>query len=310
MIKFSLRQLEYALAIERLGSVAAAAATMGVAQPSVSASLAKLEDQLGLQLFIRQHALGMKPTPVGSRFLREAGGLLKSADDLQKQSSDVNGTMSGELSIGCFGTLAPMFLPALIKAYGLENPMVRLNLSEGRQDDLIEGLRQGRFDAVLIYDVATPDDLVVQRLMTIAPHVLLPAQHPSAKKRRISLTSLRNEPFILLDIAPSRAYFTGLLQSQNLPSQPAYSSPSLELVRGLVGQGLGYSILITKPHADFSYDGKPLAIRPIIEDVEPGHIALVKLRAVKANRLSEHFSAFTETFFKKLGSGSAGRCAA
>jgi DNA-binding transcriptional LysR family regulator len=298
MIKFSLRQLEYALAVERLGSVAAAAAAMGVAQPSISASLAKLEDQIGFQLFIRQHALGMKPTPAGTAFLQEARGLLKSADDLQKQTSDDISEMSGELSLGCYSTLAPMFLPALIKAYGHEHPKVRLKISEGRQDELIERLRQGHFDFVLIYDLEAMNDVQVQRLTTIAPHVLLPAHHRLAKKRKISLASLCDEPFILLDVAPSRTYFTGLLQSQGLPSQPAYSSPSLELVRGLVGQGLGYSILITRPHGDFTYDGKPLAIRPIVEDVEPGHIALAQLKAVKLSRLAQHFRAFTMDFFK------------
>ena len=56
MLRFTLRQLEYALAIAEHGSLAGAAQKLGVAQPSLSASLQKLEDQLGLQLFIRHHA--------------------------------------------------------------------------------------------------------------------------------------------------------------------------------------------------------------------------------------------------------------
>ena len=74
MLRYTLRQLEYALAVNAHGSVARAAASFGVAQPSVSASLAKLEEQIGLQLFIRHHAQGVTATPQGARFLEIAHG--------------------------------------------------------------------------------------------------------------------------------------------------------------------------------------------------------------------------------------------
>ena len=66
MLRFTLRQLEHALAIAELGSLAKAAQHLGVAQPSLSASLQKLEAQLGLQLFIRHHAQACYAVAAGS----------------------------------------------------------------------------------------------------------------------------------------------------------------------------------------------------------------------------------------------------
>ena len=86
MLRYTLRQIEYAIAIRDHGSVAAASAALGVAQPTLSASLAKLEDQIGLQLFIRHHAQGVSPSPAGLRFLAEARNLLTHAQDLQRES--------------------------------------------------------------------------------------------------------------------------------------------------------------------------------------------------------------------------------
>ena len=68
MLRFTLRQIEYAVAIQDRGSVAGASAALGVAQPTLSASLAKLEDQIGIQLFVRHHAQGVSPSPAGFWF--------------------------------------------------------------------------------------------------------------------------------------------------------------------------------------------------------------------------------------------------
>ena len=76
-------------------------------------------------------------------------------------------------------------------------------------------------------------------LASYTPHVLLPGKHRLTRLRQVPLVALRDEPFILLDIAPSRTYFTRILEQAGLAPKPAFSSPSLEVVRGLVGQRLG-----------------------------------------------------------------------
>lgn len=298
MLQYTLRQIEYAIAIQDHGSVAAASAALGVAQPTLSAALAKLEDQVGLQLFIRHHAQGVSPSPAGRRFLAEARNLLTHAQDLQRESAAAGTAIEGTLSLGSFTTIAPAFVPQLIASFGARFPRVMLRLEEGTQDQLYAGLRSGRFDLGLLYDIDTPQDLAITALAAFEPYVLLPARHPLSRQKHVPLYALRDEPFILLDIAPSRTYFTRILAEAGITPKLAFASPSLEVVRGLVGQGLGYSILVTRPHGDRSYSGEALAVRPISETVERGVIALAALRQMRKTRLVSAFEAHCIDYFK------------
>jgi DNA-binding transcriptional LysR family regulator len=298
MLRFTLRQVEYAVAIWDHGSVAAASAHLGVAQPTLSASLAKLEEQVGLQIFIRHHAQGVSPSPAGLRFLGEARNLLTYAQDLQRDTAAAGNAVEGTLSLGSFATIAPAFVPQLISSFTSLHPAVTIRMAEGTQDELFAGLRGGSHDLALLYDVDMPDDLTLTHLASFVPHILLPAKHRLTRLRQVPLVALRDEPFILLDIAPSRTYFTRILEQAGITPKVAFSSPSLEVVRGLVGQGLGYSILITRPHGDHSYAGDELAVRPIAEDVERGVIALAALRQMRKTRLVSAFETHCVTFFK------------
>lgn len=300
MLRYTLRQIEYAVAIHDHGSVAAASSALGVAQPTLSAALAKLEEQVGLQLFIRHHAQGVSPSPAGRRFLSEARNLLTQAQDLQRESAAAGTAVEGVLSLGSFTTIAPAFVPQLISTFTARHPAVTIRLEEGTQDQLLAGLRGGHYDLGLLYEVDMPEDLLVTPLLSIEPYVLLPASHPLTRHTHVPLFGLRNEPFILLDIAPSRTYFTRILENAGIVPRTAFSSPSLEVVRGLVGQGLGYSILITRPYGDRSYAGEELAVRPIADTVERGVIALAALGQMRKTRLVSAFEAHCVAYFQSL----------
>lgn len=302
MIPFTLRQIEYAIAVLDHGSVARASAALGIAQPTVSASLAKLEDVIGIQLFIRHHAQGVSPSPQGAAFLAEARNLLSHARDLRRQTVDTGTEIEGLVTVGSFTTIAPVFAPKLIAGFTALHPRASVKLQEGTQEMLLDGLRAGRFDCAMLYDVDMPDDVNLTRLGAFQPHILLPAGHPLTRSPRVSLKEVAREPFILLDILPSRTYFTRILEKEGIVPQVAFASPSLEVVRGLVGQGLGYSILITRPHGDASYSGEQLAVRPIAEPVQPGVIALASLRQLRKTKLVSTFEQFCVETFKMIWS--------
>ena len=168
MLKFTLRQLEYALAIAEHGSLAKAAQHLGIAQPSLSASLQKLEEQLGLQLFIRHHAQGVTPSPQGLRLLNEARNLIDHGLDFERASTDASDVVEGDLTIGSFHTIAPAYAPKLIAGFQRAHPKSRLKLEEGAQEHLIDGLRSGRYDQVLLYKLDMPGDLKITELAALA----------------------------------------------------------------------------------------------------------------------------------------------
>jgi len=180
------------------------------------------------------------------------------------------------LGIGCFVTLGPYFMPQLIERFAANHPEVVLALSEGPQDVLSHGLDRGAFGLALTYEEGLDPGLERDALAEVSPYVLLPAAHPLAHNSRITLAELAEEPMVLLDVAPSRSYFTGLLLDGGYRPNVRYRSPSFETVRGLVGHGLGYALLATKPANAMSYDGMAVIARPLWDAVVPSRIVVAR----------------------------------
>ncbi len=300
MVGFTLRQIEYAVLTADLGSVAAAAARLGVAQPSVSAALQKLEGQLGLQLFVRQAAKGISPSSHGKTFLTEARSFLAHARDLEMASRAFETDVRGELRLGSFFTLAPIYMPTLVNGFIKAYPKTSVHLEEGAQDALLEGLRTGRLDVALLYNVDLPKDIRSHDVMQLSAHIVLPAEHALARKNKVSLRELRDVPYISLNIEPSRTYFHRILAGAGVIPRIGFETSSIEMVRGMVAGGAGYSLLVTRPFGDRAYDGKKIAVREIADTVEKGIVTLATLKQTRQSRTTRGFEDFCVQHFLQL----------
>ncbi len=289
MIRYTLRQLEYLVACAEYGSVAKAAAALNVSQPTVSAAIAKLEATFGVQLLLRHRAQGVSPTAGAEAILHSARALLAHATDLQREATEAGNTVAGTLRAGSFSTFAPVILPGLLARLGQAYPGISVAIREGTQETLCRDLQSGTLDVALLYDLDLPDDLHREPLAERMPHVALPTGHRLAAQADVGLADLVAENLILLDVPPSREYFLGLFRAAGLVPTLAFSSPSLELVRGMVGRGMGYSILVTRPEGDTTYDGHALAIRPLRDAVTPGPIVLARPASLRPTRLIAAF---------------------
>ncbi len=310
MLRYSLRQLEYFVATAEHSSVADAARQLNVSQPSVSKSIAKLEKQFSIQLFIRHHARGVSLTPSGQRFLIDARGLLRYANGLQQNVEESSDIISGTLKVACFVAVAPVYMPAILADFSEQYPRVDVRLYEGDQEELISGLSNGKFELAILYELGLPTDIVTTRLASLKPYVLLPAGHKLAGESSLSLASLQDENFILLDVPPSRDYFLSIFRQNGIEPQVAFSSPSLEMVRGLVGRSRGYSLLVTRPHYDQTYDGQTIAPVPIRDNVASGILGISQLGQIRPTRVMTAFSDFCVEWFAKHHQNSESRTAA
>jgi flavin reductase (DIM6/NTAB) family NADH-FMN oxidoreductase RutF len=183
----------------------------------------------------------------------------------------------GQLALGCFQTFAPYVLPALVARLRKLHPSMALMLIEAEQQPLLASLRRGELDLALLYDFGLEADLQVEPLAELVPYVLLPQGHALAESVSISLESLVREPFALLDVEPSRDYFLSLFRNRGLDPLVGYRAASFETVRGLVGHGLAYSLLATKPANSMSYDGRALVTRPLAYPVATSQLVLARL---------------------------------
>jgi len=201
------------------------------------------------------------------------------------------------LGIGCFQIFAPYILPALVSRLTKLNPAIQLTLVEADQEHLIASLRRRDTDLALLYDFGLGEDLQLERLAELTPYVLLAEGHPLAESAGISLADLVEEPLVLLDIDPSRDYIMSLFRDAGLTPQVGFRSRSLEMVRGFVGHGLGYSLLATKPANNMTYDGRALVSRPLTSAVKNSGLVLATLRGRPMSPLAQEFAEHCRSLF-------------
>ncbi|WP_315288868.1 LysR family transcriptional regulator [Pseudomonas oleovorans] len=290
MASYTLRQLKYFVTTVECGSVAEASRKLYIAQPSISSAIKSLEDSFGLQLFIRHHAQGVSLTPVGARFYKKAQELLRMAREFEQNALANNDVVAGQIDIGCFETVAPLYLPRLIAGFTALYPGVKIRIRDGEQQELVQGLTAGRFDLAILYAHDLDATIDNEPLMTPQkPYALLPENHRFAGQAKVSLRDLCLEPMILLDVLPSRTYFVSLFEELGLAPDIVFSSPSIEMVRGMVGQGFGFSLLVTRPHSECTYDGKKVAVVEIAEEVSGSGLVAAWLRRAQLTKPAQLF---------------------
>jgi len=267
-MNFNLRQLGYFVAAAEHGSALRAAEAVHVSQPSISTAIRDLESTLGQPLFQRRFAKGMSLTPFGRRKLVEARKLIAEAQAFETQGSE-DGDLTGTVAFGYFTSLGPAHVPALLRRLGTELPHVTIDLSECDLDEINTQLRDGRMELALTYDVGLTCPVTKETLAEFAPHAVLAADHPLAGSETVSLHDLAKERFILVDLPISREFLMAPFWQYGLEPAITYEVGSIEMVRGMVANGLGVSLLTTRPAHDRAYDGRKLAIRPITEMVVP-----------------------------------------
>jgi len=204
---------------------------------------------------------------------------------------------AGALAIGCFQIFAPYILPALVARLTKLRPQIELTLVEADQQHLIASLRRRDTEVALLYDFDLGEDLLLERLAELTPYVLLPEGHPLAEASGVALTDLVDEPLVLLDIDPSRDYILSLFRDAGLTPQVGFRSKSLEMVRGFVGHGLGYSLLATKPANNMTYDGRALVSRPLTSAPKNSALVLATLRGRPSSPLAQEFAEHCRTLF-------------
>ncbi len=205
------------------------------------------------------------------------------------------------LHIACFATIGPFFIPRLVRTFLEKAPDTMFQFFEGSEREIEEANRSSPFDLILMYDSPALPECSKEILATVRPHVLLPAGHPLCESHDISLTELAEHPMILLDISPSRDFFTSLFAEHGLEPQIRFRSPSFETVRGMVANGLGYTILVSRPASAMSYDGGALATRPLRDSVTPGRLILRQGERETPSPVAKRFARHTREFFAHWG---------
>ncbi|MCU9836871.1 LysR substrate-binding domain-containing protein [Ruegeria sp. WL0004] len=273
--RYTLRQLEYFVAVGEAGSIALASARVNVSSPSISASISQLEREFGVPLFVRQHAQGLSLTQAGRVMLEQARVVLREADRLTDLAGDITGQVRGPLSIGCLLTFAQIVLPTVRRSFEATYPEVQIRQVEMNQAEIYSGLRRADIDIALTYDLDIPTDLRFVTLAELPPYVMLGEGHPLAGRDDVSVDDLTGLPMVLLDLPFSSDYFLSFFQRQGTKPLIAERTRDMAVMRSLVANGYGYAIANIRPQHDRAPDGKPLIIVPLRGEVRPMRLGLL-----------------------------------
>lgn len=295
--RITLRQLEYCIAAGDYKSIAEAAACIHVSPSSVSAAIAHVEAELDTQLFVRHHAQGLSTTPVGVEVLKQMRGILDQTAGLYNIVSDAQSSIRGPLRVGCFTPLAAMVTPELCQGFARAHPQVEVTHVEDHQEGLIERLHKGQIDIAVTYDLRLQGAGVsFEPLATLPPHVIVGETSPLANQRIVELSTIVSQPMVLLDLPLSRDYFYGLFHAQNLEPLIAARTGSPDVVRSLVANGVGYSLVNVRPKTSHSLDGKRVVSLRLAGKHQPMRLGMAWLPSENPRRVLEAFMQRCRTF--------------
>ncbi len=142
----NIQQLRYIVAIDRFRNFARAAEACNISQPTLSAMLVKLEEELDVRIFERTNKL-VKPTTVGEKIIAQAQKALMETDRIVELISEGKGAIGGRFVLSVGPTIAPYLLPKFIKHYREAYPAVDLTIKEMKANYMLEALLNGELDA-------------------------------------------------------------------------------------------------------------------------------------------------------------------
>lgn len=239
----TLTELRYIVALAQDGSFSRAAERCSVSQPTLSVAIARLEDELGVQLFERGKGF-VSPSAVGLKVVEQAQLALQEAEKVRQIAMCGRDQLEGPLRLGIIHTIGPYLLPQLIHALKSVAPEMPLAIEENMTANLADMLRDNELDVVIIALPFEIPGVLTRPLYDESFKVIVPRGHPWEGKESISPEEVAGDEVLLLKAG-------NCFRDQVLGACPQVSSPetdvrlghSIGTIRCMVASGLGVSIL-------------------------------------------------------------------
>jgi DNA-binding transcriptional LysR family regulator len=294
----SLRQLELFASLPNFTTLSAAAAHLHISESALSQAITSLEKAVGEQLCVRRKARGLTLTPTGQEFAEQARRILADTQELVLRAGRGE-ELRGPVKLGCYASFATNVVPELLEGFPKRHPGVRLEIMVGTNEELLSALEAGRLDVALVFDVSLPVGYRRRKVYATELEVHLHPGHPLTRAEAVDLADLADQPCILYDAAPSIRNVTDAFAARGLEPRIETRVTQIGLVEALVGRGLGYGLLMSRPNViPMSTEGRPVVIRPLDPPVTRSHV--VGIWPADMN-LTPRASALLDFAVEKLG---------
>jgi LysR family cys regulon transcriptional activator len=264
----NLQQLRYLCAIVDHGlNVSDAAEALHTSQPGISKQVRQLEDELGVQVFVRQGKRLASLTPAGESVVSTARRALREIGNLKRVGAEFHNEDQGTLAIATTHMQARYVLPPVLRDFALRYPKVKLELHQGNPVQVADQTASGSADLGIATEaLATNPDLVTLPCYQWNRCVLVPRGHPLASAQPITLAALARHPIVTYDFTfTGRSQINAAFDAAGLVPNVVLTALDSDVIKTYVEMGLGVGII-----AKMAWD--PARDAGVFEQLDAAHL--------------------------------------
>ncbi|KIS03816.1 LysR substrate-binding domain-containing protein [Paucilactobacillus wasatchensis] len=275
------RDLQYFVQLVADRNYTKTAGHFDISQPTITYAIKRLENELNVQLFVRDqshHQLNL--TLAGQEFNQHAQSILQ---ELDTAKADLIALSQQKIRFGLPPIIGTYYFPRLAKLLIRENIMPHLQTMEAGSATLQEKLTTGELDVALLGAIAPLKIKNVETLTLTSTDfkVIVSPEHPFKKRTTIKFTALKNEPFVTLKegfVHP--AAFRQLTAANNFQPQIVYTTPDINVLKGMVHENVGISLL-----SELALTSEQEVHAVALEDSDQPHFDIVLAYRTQVNPL-------------------------
>jgi LysR family cys regulon transcriptional activator len=242
----NLQQLRYLNEISRRGlNITDAALALYTSQPGISKQIKLLEEELGIEIFVRNGKRIIALTEPGRAILEIAQRMLRDADNLKQVGAEFHSQDSGTLTIATTHTQARYALPPVVKQFIKRYPGVRLNLHQGSPTQIAQQVLGGEADiGIATESLSLYDDLATLPCYEWNHCVITPPDHPLLAEKKLTLEKIARFPIITYDFAFSgRGKINAAFEACKITPNIVLTAIDADVIKTYVELGLGIGIV-------------------------------------------------------------------
>ncbi len=249
-----LQQLRYLCETSYQGmNLSKAAKKLHTSQPAISKQIQMLEEELGVDIFVRNGKRIVQITPPGQMIIKIAARMLHDADNLKKIAQEFTNEAGGTLTIATTHTQARYALPPVIKRFTARYPKVKLILRQGSPTQISALVTSGEADIAIATEAIDQfQELVLLPCYEWNRCIIVPPKHPLLKLKELTLEAINQYPIITYDFAfTGRSKINQAFESRGLEPNVVLTAIDSDVIKTYVELGLGVGIL-----ANMAFDAK------------------------------------------------------
>ncbi|HXW74381.1 MAG TPA: LysR substrate-binding domain-containing protein [Steroidobacteraceae bacterium] len=271
-MELKLKDLRYLVAVADLRHFGRAAARCFVSQPTLSAQLKKLEQDLGVQL-IERAPNNVSLTPAGEEIVARARRILEASDEVVTLARSHRDPLAGRLRLALLPTIGPYLLPRVAPAIRRSLPRLQLQLYEYQTAPMLQKLHDAELDLGILALPVELDGLESRELFREAFMVALPERHRLASHATLRVADLKDETLLLLEDGHClRDQALEVCSRVGVREQQDFRATSLETLRQMVATGAGVTLLPELAGRGAYGSARGVVLRPFARPAPVRHV--------------------------------------